>query len=126
MTDQFSLRQNVSEPIHRVLDCLEDIAEGPLGRVSAEVLMAEIGLVGDTVFGIALALAAPGVEETGPEQADRQRRQAIAALRHPQAVQMAALMLLAIEHCDPGRALDSVLPPKFALEDGGPLEGAEQ
>jgi hypothetical protein len=119
MSDVLSLRQNVSEPIHRVLDCLEDIAEGPLGRVSADVLLAEIDLVGDTVFGIALAPAARGVEESGPEQADRQRRQAIAALRHPQAVRMAALMLLAIEHCDPGRALDSVLPPKFADQDCG-------
>jgi hypothetical protein len=125
MTDVLSLRQNVSEPIHRVLDCLEDIAEGPLGRVSADVLMAEIDLVGDTVFGIAMAPAARGVEESGPEQAERARAQAIAALRHPQAVRMAALILLAIEQSDPGRALAGVLPPKFAPEDGGPVEGAE-
>lgn len=95
MREVLSLRQNVSEPVHRVLDCLEEIFEGPLGRVTPEVLLAEIDLIGDTVFGIALEKV-PG-PESDADMAERLGEQAVRAVRHPQAVRMAALLLLAIE-----------------------------
>jgi hypothetical protein len=80
------VRIGVSPSVHRVLDLLENLQEGPLNRAPLDAVLAEIDLAGDTVFTAAF-------DDEGVIAATR----ADPALAMPAAYRMAALLLLGIE-----------------------------
>jgi hypothetical protein len=79
------VRIGVSPSVHRVLDLLENLQEGPLNRAPLDAVLAEIDLAGDTVFTAAFDDGAMTAALAGK------------ALAMPAAVRMAALLLLGIE-----------------------------
>lgn len=87
MTD---LRQGVSQVAHAVLDIVDELAAHSVwGKASAGDLLAEIDVVGDTVFGVAFKRGADG-SKVSPEQLTVQ---ADAAVAHPALLRVAALAI---------------------------------
>jgi hypothetical protein len=88
MTDNLSdRRQGVTPAVHDVLDALENLREGPFNRVPVDAIVHEIDLVGGTMM--RAALDGEG-KRFCPAAAS-------VALGLPDAVRMAALLLLGIE-----------------------------
>jgi hypothetical protein len=79
------VRIGVSAAVHRVLDCLDNLQEGPLNRAPIDAVLAEVDLAGNTVFNAAFDDGAITEALAGK------------ALGMPAAVRMAALLLLGIE-----------------------------
>ena len=84
--DDTDTRIGVTPAVHRVLDALENLREGPLNRAPIDAVLAEVDLAGDTVFNAAYLHGASEVPVLAGE-----------ALAMPAAVRMAALLLLGIE-----------------------------
>jgi hypothetical protein len=94
MTD---LHQDVSGPVHAVLDELEALREHrQWGKASVEALLIEIDLLGDTVFGKLHSLK-KGIDAKAPGADVALALAAVEVAQMPAAKRMAAFLLLAIE-----------------------------